>query len=84
MLFRSISITLAAGDNQLDLTIGTIQLSGATVPASMLGGQIGPIEQMAEEQVNLALTNLAESAGLELVGVSTTETLIMVYLRAAE
>lgn len=80
----TISITIAVDNNQLDLTIGTIKLNGATIPASMLAGQIGPIEQMAEEQGNQALLDLAESAGIELGGITTTETLLTIQLRTVE
>lgn len=80
----TISIEIAINNNQLDLTFGTIKISGATVPAAMLGGQIAPIEQMAEEQGNQALADLAESAGIELAGITSTETLLTIYLRTAE
>ncbi len=79
----TISITIGVADNKLDLSIGTIKLNGATIPAAMLAGQIGPIEQMAEEQGNQALADLAESAGIELAGITSTETLLIIQLRTA-
>jgi hypothetical protein len=78
----TISIGVAVANNQIDLTIGNIALNGATVPAAMLAGQIGPIEQMAEEQANQALADLSESAGLTLSDIRTTETLITIYLQS--
>ena len=80
----TITIDLDITDNHLDMSIVGIALQGLQVPATLVQGQIGPIEQMAEEQANSALADLAESAGIEVVGIRTTERLLTIYLRSAE
>ena len=80
----TITISIDIADNQLDMTIEGIALQGLQVPAGLVQGQIDPIEQMAEDQANAALADLAESAGIELVGIRTTERLLTIFLDAAE
>jgi hypothetical protein len=82
----TLTIALTAADQDLTVTIETLTIRGASLPANnpLLAGQIAPIQQQIQTAASDGLAGLAESAGLTLSGISTTETLIAVYMSATE
>lgn len=80
----TLTISLAVANSDLTLTIETLTIRGASLPANnpLLAGQIAPIQEQIQTAASDGLAGLTESAGLELAGLSTTDTLIMVALRS--
>jgi hypothetical protein len=83
-LTLTIALVAAAGD--LTLTIETLTIRGASLPANnpLLAGQIMPIQEQIQSAASDGLAGLADSAGLELSGIRTTDTLITIFMSAAQ
>jgi hypothetical protein len=82
----TITIGLAVQGDRLLVTLETLTNRGVSMPMTMplLAGQIGPVQEMLQAQVDEALAGLSESAGVAISGIRTTDTLITIYLRAAQ
>lgn len=72
----TISMSIAAEENRISLTIEAVTVQGVRLPAALLASQLQPLQDLAEEQINFALTQAADVASLELVRIETTEDLI--------
>jgi hypothetical protein len=82
----TLTIALAAANQDLTLTIETLTIRGASLPASnpLLAGQIAPIQAQIQTAASDALAGLADSAGLVLSGINTSETLITIQMSATQ
>lgn len=73
----TISIGLAAEDNQMSLTIEGISLQGLALPATLLGPQVETFQEQAEIQINQALIAIERLGGISLAYIGTTEDLLI-------
>jgi hypothetical protein len=73
----TVSIGVAAAENQLSLTIEGVSLEGLALPASLLGPQIESFQEAAEIQINEALIAVERLGGISLAYIATTEDLLI-------
>ncbi len=82
----TLTIALAAANDDLTLTIETLTVRGASLPANnpLLAPQIAPIQEQMQTAASDGLAGLADSAGLVLSGIRTTDTLIIVEMSGVQ
>ena len=73
----TVSIGVAAAENQLSLTIEGVSLEGLALPATLLGPQIETFQETAEIQINEALIAVERLGGISLAYIATTEDLLI-------
>lgn len=73
----TVTIALAAEDNQMTLSIESVSLEGLALPASLIAPQIEGIQEQLQTQINSALRSAARLGGLELVAIGTTEEVLI-------
>ena len=73
----TVTVALAAVDNQMSLAIEGVSLEGLSLPGNLLAPQLEEVQQQLEEQINEALAQVARLGGLELVYIATTEDLLI-------
>ncbi|MEZ4636993.1 MAG: hypothetical protein R2873_16660 [Caldilineaceae bacterium] len=82
----TLTLGMTAANGDLTVTIETLTIRGASLPANnpLLAPQIAPIQEQIQSAVSDGLAGLGDSAGLQLSGFSTTETLIIVEMSSVE
>jgi hypothetical protein len=73
----TISIAVAAAENQLTMVIEGVSLEGLALPATLLGPQVESFQEQAEVQINQALLAVERLGGISLAYIGTTEDLLI-------
>jgi hypothetical protein len=73
----TVTIALAAENNRMSLEIESVNLEGIALPAALIAPQIEGIQTQLETQINLVLEQFSRIFELELVGIGTTEDLLI-------
>ena len=73
----TVTVAVAAADNEMSFTIEGISMEGLALPASLSGSQLEEVQTQGQEQINKLLATISRLGGIEMVYIGTTDDLLI-------